>query len=69
MKAVEFTADLSQEAVLKIPEDIVAKLPKRGRVRVILLTPEDDSDEPEWRLAAYDQFLREDPPEDLSSVP
>jgi len=38
-------------------------LPKAGKARVIVLT-DADTDDSEWRTAGYQQFLREDPPED-----
>ena len=63
MKAIEFTAELKGDAVLSIPQEAAAQLPRRGHVPVIVLTPE-DTDETEWRLGSYEQFLREDPPED-----
>ena len=63
MNAIEFTTELSGAAVLPIPQEIAARLPKTGRARVIVLT-DDDGDDAEWRSAAYEQFLREDPPED-----
>jgi hypothetical protein len=63
MNAVEFTTELSGAAVLKIPSDAAARLPKSGKVRVILLTHEEGGDAA-WRLAAYEQFMRDDPPED-----
>ncbi len=61
MKAVEFTTELSGSAVLQIPSEVAAQLPKSGRARVIVLT---NDDEAEWRLGAYAQFMREDAPED-----
>jgi len=63
MNAVEFTTELSGASVLHIPSEVAAQLPKAGRARVIVLTDEGNDDE-EWRNAAYEQFLREDPPED-----
>lgn len=63
MKAVEFTAALGAEPVLIIPREIAAQLPKQGNARVIILMGE-DSEEVEWRMASYEQFVREDPPED-----
>jgi hypothetical protein len=63
MNAVEFTTELSGTAVLQIPSEAAAQLPKTGRARVIVLTDE-DTDDAEWRLAAYEQFLRDDSPED-----
>jgi len=38
-------------------------LPKAGKARVIVLT-DADTDDSEWRTAAYQQFLRDDPPKD-----
>jgi hypothetical protein len=63
MNAVEFTTELKGESVLRIPGEIAAKLPKSGRARIIVLTNDDNGDA-EWQTAAYEQFLREDPPED-----
>jgi transaldolase len=63
MNAVEFTTELSGSDTLTIPQEIAAQLPKSGQARVIILTSEHNK-ETEWRLAAYEQFLREDPPED-----
>lgn len=63
MKTVEFLTELSGKPVLMIPQDVVAKLPKSGPARVIVLTGK-DADESEWRKAAYEQFMREDAPED-----
>ncbi len=63
MKAVEFSTELTPDSELTIPPEIFAKLPKSGRVRVILLTSEEE-EEVELRLGAYEQFLREDPSED-----
>jgi len=64
MQAVEFITDLTSEPILRIPQEAVAQLPKAGRVRVIVLTT-DNSDEAEWRLAAYEQFMRDDSSEDV----
>ena len=38
MNAVEFTTELSGAAVLPIPREIAAQLPKSGKARVIVLT-------------------------------
>jgi len=63
MNAVEFTTELSGAAVLSIPQDIAAQLPKSGKARIIVLT-EEDTDQAQWRAGAYEQFLRDDPAED-----
>ena len=63
MNAVEFTTELTGAAMLTIPQEISAQLPKTGRARIIVL-PEELTDDAEWRRASYAQFLRDDPPED-----
>lgn len=63
MNAIEFTTELSGGAVLKIPSEAAAQLPKSGKARVIILT-DNDAEDAEWRAGAYEQFLREDPSED-----
>jgi len=63
MNAIEFITELSDSGILKIPSDAAAQLPKSGKARVIVLT-DDGGDEQEWRRATYEQFLRNDAPED-----
>ncbi len=63
MQAIEFITDLTSEPVLVIPQEVVAQLPKAGWVRVIVLT-DGNSDDAEWRLAAYEQFMRDDSSDD-----
>jgi hypothetical protein len=63
MHAVEFITELSTSRALPIPEAVAAQLPKAGKARIIVLT-EELSGDAEWRLGAYQQFLREDSPED-----
>ena len=59
MKAVQFTTELSGATILHIPSEVAAQLPKAGRARVIVVTGE-DNEEADWRLGAYEQFLRDD---------
>jgi hypothetical protein len=63
MHAVEFTTELSKQPIVTIPREIAAQLPKSGRARVIVLTP-DDPDDAHWLSGACEQFVREDSPED-----
>jgi len=63
MHAVEFTVDLGPEPILTIPREAAAQLPKAGKARIIVLTA-DHTDDAEWRLAAYEHFMRDDSPED-----
>ena len=63
MNAVEFTTQLTERPVLTIPKDIAAQLPKTGLAKVIVLTG-DASADTEWRRGAYEQFMKDDAPED-----
>ena len=63
MQAIEFITNLTPEPVLAIPQEVVAQLPKAGQVRVIVLT-NGNADDAEWRLAGYEQFMRDDSAED-----
>ncbi len=63
MNAIEFTTELSGSAVLQIPPEIAAQLPKAGKARIIVLMG-DETEDAEWRWASYEQFLRDDSPED-----
>ncbi len=62
MNAIEFTAELTDKSVLTIPIDIAARLPKSGKARIIIVT--DEVEDEEWRLGAYEHFLRDDAEED-----
>ena len=63
MNAVEFVTKLKGTTVLNIRSEIAAQLPKAGKARIIVLTEEPTDDE-EWRATAYEQFMRDAPPED-----
>jgi hypothetical protein len=63
MNAVEFTTQLSGSNTLQIPSEVAAALPKSGKARVIVLT-EQDVEDAQWRMESYEQFMRNDPPED-----
>ena len=63
MHAVEFTVELKGEPVVTIPAEVAAELPKTGVARVIILTG-DARPDAEWQNAAYEQFVRDDAPED-----
>jgi hypothetical protein len=62
MRAVEFTVELSSKSTVEIPKEVAAQLPHSGTARIIILTA--DEDETEWQRGAYEQFLRDDSPED-----
>ena len=61
MKSIEFQTELHGEAFLAIPKEIAAQLPKSGHAKVIVVL---DPDDKAWRNAAYEQFMKEDAPED-----
>ena len=63
MHTVEFTIELKGERVVPIPEEVAAELPKTGVARVIILTG-DQAEDAQWQRSAYQQFLRDDAPED-----
>ena len=63
MHAVEFIAELNEVGTLRIPREVAKDLPCSGKARVILLTADGDGDAA-WQAAAYQQFLRDDAPED-----
>ena len=63
MHAIEITTELSDSGTLSIPQEVAEHLPKTGTARVIVLTEETGGDA-DWRLGAYEQFLRDDSPED-----
>jgi len=61
MKSIEFETELHGAAFLPIPQEIAAQLPKSGHAKVIVVF---DLEDQAWRAAAYEQFMKEDPPED-----
>ena len=64
MHAIEFITELSDQPVLTVPREVAAQLPKQGRARIIVLTSDEGFEDAQWRQAAYEQFVRDDPPED-----
>lgn len=63
MKAVEFNIELTGQRTLSIPEEAASQLPTSGVARVIVL-PNGQMDDAQWRQGAYEQFLRDDSPDD-----
>jgi hypothetical protein len=63
MTPIEFETELRGESTLPLPPDVAARLPKSGRATVVLLV-QDDADDEEWRRAAYEQFMKDDAPDD-----
>ncbi len=68
MNPFEFTTELTPEPVLPIPQEIAEQLPKSGRAKVIVVlmpAAKDEAADAEWRAGAYEQFLRDDSPDDV----
>ena len=63
MSSIEFETELHGQPVLAIPPDVAARLPKPGRATVIVHIQDDPEDE-EWRKASYEQFIKDDGPDD-----
>ena len=63
MNAIEFETELRGDMTLSLPPDVAERLPKSGRVTVVVLVPDDIEDE-QWRRAAYEQFMKDDGPDD-----
>jgi len=61
MESIEFETELRGERTLSLPADVADRLPKSGHARVIVLVSGDPDDE-QWRLAAYEQFMKDDDP-------
>jgi hypothetical protein len=51
------------QVVLVLPPEVIERLPKSGRATVVLLVQGDEEDQ-QWSQAAYQQFMRDDAPED-----
>lgn len=63
MTLIEFETELRGESSLPLPPEIARKLPKSGRAKVVVLVHDNQEDEA-WRRASYEQFMRNDDPED-----
>jgi hypothetical protein len=63
MSTIRFETELHGEASLPLPPEVASQLPKSGCATVILVVGEDEEDRA-WRLGAYEQFFKEDAPED-----
>ena len=62
MDAFKFTSELTECSVVNIPNNLVSKMSKSNSVQAIALI--DETEDKEWQLGAYEQFLREDSDDD-----
>jgi hypothetical protein len=56
MKALEFESRLSEDAKLKVPDDLAGQIPREEAVRVIVLLSEGAEDQ-DWQRLTSEQFL------------
>jgi hypothetical protein len=63
MSSIEFETELRGGTTLTLPPEVAERLPKSGRVTVVVLVPDDAEDE-QWRRASYEQFMRDDESDD-----
>lgn len=63
MTPIQFETELRGEPALVLPPEVLAQLPKTGRAKVLVLV-EGDAEDIEWRRASYEQFMRDDSPDD-----
>ncbi|MCI0492690.1 MAG: hypothetical protein L0Z07_07120 [Planctomycetes bacterium] len=63
MSPIQFETELRGEPALVLPPEVFAQLPKSGRAKVLVLV-EDDPEDEAWRRASYEQFMKDDSPED-----
>lgn len=63
MTPIQFETELRGEAALVLPPEVLAKLPESGKAKVLILVDGDSEDEA-WRRASYEQFLKDESPED-----
>ena len=59
MQVIEFEMDLTGNPRLIIPEELLRRLPTIGKARIIMLYNIED-DEQNWRLASYEQFIKDE---------
>lgn len=62
MPPIEFQTELTGDSSLSLPPEVVAQLPRSGWATVVLLVQ--DAEDAEWRSCAYEQFMRDDDPQD-----
>ena len=62
-KTIEFETELTGGRTLRIPPEIAAALPSKGKATIFVFVDMDPEDTA-WRQAAYEQFLSDDSEED-----
>jgi hypothetical protein len=62
MAPIEFQTELTGLPNLALPPEVAAQLPKSGRATVVVLV--EDAEDAEWHKNAYEQFMRDDDPQD-----
>jgi hypothetical protein len=62
-RTIEFETELTGNQTLSIPPEIVAALPPKGKVTIVVFVDMDPEDAA-WRKAAYEHFLSDDSVDD-----
>jgi hypothetical protein len=62
-KTIEFETELTGSQTLRIPPEIAAALPSKGKATIVVFV-DLDPDDTKWRKAAYEQFLSDDSDDD-----
>jgi hypothetical protein len=55
MKAVEFQSQVNSDQTLTVPESVIGAIPIGQTVRVLILFPEDETDQ-EWERLTAEEF-------------
>ena len=54
----EFDTQLGADSTVKIPTNVVAQIDGTQTLRVVLLVPDEDDEDRDWRRLATEQFLK-----------
>ena len=57
MQAVEFISEISGQGKLSVPPQLAENLPHATRMRVIVLFPSNETNDPDWSRLTAEQFL------------
>ena len=59
MKAYEYLAEILPDGHLSIPENLMGKLFKESKIRVMLLLEDEDTEDTLWNNFAMSQFMKD----------
>ena len=58
MTTLDFESSLDANGAVKVPEDVASQLRSLPSFRVIVLVPDEDDDEADWRRLGIEQFVK-----------